>query len=495
MKKAKKSEEDFDAKSAKSNAKNAKASSGGPRVGASAGEDGGNVRVERVERVERNSRVEHREHKELGEPWPKAKLGEVCEIIAGQSPKSCFYTSDSSFLEFHQGSKHFGDRELEVSGVYTKEVTKVVEPGTLLMSVRAPVGDLNVTPRRVCIGRGLAGLLPNERIDRDFLCFFLTSATKAIDKAAGAGACFSSISKDQLASLEIPLPPLSVQRAVVARLEGEMKAVGRLEAGFREMAKAAEAAFAAELAEAFAAGAGAGEERNGRVEHKEHKESGLVGAGVTARPRGASGGSCVSASAGEPAEGGFFNAEKRRNGENAEKGFSHGATEPRRLGDCLETVSVRGHQIKQSEIAKTGKYPVVSQSENAIEGYSDLNIAIAELPVVLFGDHTCVVKKITEPFVVGADGTKLLRSKVFEIDYLYYLLTYEAKRLLDGEYRRHYSDLCEAMVATPPLAVQRSIVSRLEAAAGRRARIVALADEGAAAAADLRKAILKESFE
>ena len=119
------------------------------------------------------------------------------------------------------------------------------------MSVRAPVGDLNVTPRRVCIGRGLAGLLPNERIDRDFLCFFLTSATKAIDKAAGAGACFSSISKDQLASLEIPLPPLSVQRSIVSRLEAAAGRRARIVALAAEGAAAAADLRKAILKEAF----------------------------------------------------------------------------------------------------------------------------------------------------------------------------------------------------------------------------------------------------
>ena len=85
-----------------------------------------------------------------------------------------------------------------------------------------------------------------------------------------------------------------------------------------------------------------------------------------------------------------------------------------RLGDVCECISVRGHQIKQSEIANSGKWSVVSQSENSIEGYTNEDIAIYDLPVVLFGDHTCCVKFIDFPFVVGADGTKLLRANGVE---------------------------------------------------------------------------------
>ena len=133
-----------------------------------------------------------------------------------------------------------------------------------------------------------------------------------------------------------------------------------------------------------------------------------------------------------------------------------------RLGDVCETISTRGHQIKQSEIRESGKYPVVSQSEHDVEGWTDEDIAITQVPLVLFGDHTCVVKKIEFPFVVGADGTKLLKSKSHDNTFLFYALQRAVASLVDGKYRRHYSDLVEIEIPLPSLSVQREIVARLE---------------------------------
>ena len=114
-----------------------------------------------------------------------------------------------------------------------------------------------------------------------------------------------------------------------------------------------------------------------------------------------------------------------------------------KLGDVCEVVSVRGHQIKQNEIKPTGRYPVVSQSERKIEGYSDEPIAIKDVPLILFGDHTCCVKFIDFPFIVGADGTKLLRPNMMELNYFRYCLENACESLRDGKYRRHFSDLIE----------------------------------------------------
>ena len=166
-----------------------------------------------------------------------------------------------------------------------------------------------------------------------------------------------------------------------------------------------------------------------------------------------------------------------------------------RLGDVCEVISSRGHQIKQSEILPSGKYPVVSQSENPIEGFSDKEICIADVPIVLFGDHTCNVKLINDPFVVGADGTKLLKPNRHCMQYLYYCLQLLVLKLQDGKYRRHFGDLCDSEIPLPPLSVQREIVARLE----RELAAVEKMKKGFEALAETAKAEfkaeLKEVFE
>lgn len=166
-----------------------------------------------------------------------------------------------------------------------------------------------------------------------------------------------------------------------------------------------------------------------------------------------------------------------------------------KLGDVCESISVRGHQIKQSEIGQYGAYPVISQSENEIEGYTDQAILVKDIPLVLFGDHTCVVKKIDFPFVVGADGTKLLKPLKHDVSYFYYFCTWAASKLIDGRYRRHYSDMAECMMPKIDMADQISAVQRLDAAKSKSERMVAAARRGIAICGKMRKAILAEAFQ
>ena len=179
------------------------------------------------------------------------RLGDVCEIIAGQSPEGANYTGDPSFVEFHQGCKAFGNKFLESSGIYTKVVTKIAKSGSILMSVRAPVGTLNITQRDVCIGRGLAAFNACESLNQDYLYFCLLAGNENLNKVAGAGTVFPSISRSQLASFTFPLPPPPVQREIVARLEKELGEADALAAKFKEIAENADAEFKAELDETF----------------------------------------------------------------------------------------------------------------------------------------------------------------------------------------------------------------------------------------------------
>ena len=150
------------------------------------------------------------------------------------------------------------------------------------------------------------------------------------------------------------------------------------------------------------------------------------------------------------------------------------------LSDVIENVSSRGHQINQSEIQENGAFPVVSQSANDVEGYTDKDICVEILPVIVFGDHTCWLKFVDFPFVVGADGTKLLVPKderTLGVKYLYYALTSIISKVFDGKYRRHYSILLEQRIPIPTVAIQKKIAAQLDAFAA----VVAALDEEIAA--------------
>ena len=130
--------------------------------------------------------------------------------------------------------------------------------------------------------------------------------------------------------------------------------------------------------------------------------------------------------------------------------------------NILASIPSRKFQIKSSEIRATGATPVVDQGQQKIAGYTNSgNIEFQEAPVIVFGDHTTAIKYIDFPFVVGADGTKILKAKQGSLKYLYYYLQYID--LASEGYKRHFSILKEKTLALPSLEEQRKIAALLSA--------------------------------
>ena len=91
------------------------------------------------------------------EGWEKKILAEIANVVMGQSPKSEFYNKENKGLPFHQGVGSYGVRFVE-DNIYCTSVTRVARPNSILFSVRAPVGRLNITKNKIIIGRGLAAM-------------------------------------------------------------------------------------------------------------------------------------------------------------------------------------------------------------------------------------------------------------------------------------------------------------------------------------------------
>ena len=133
-----------------------------------------------------------------------------------------------------------------------------------------------------------------------------------------------------------------------------------------------------------------------------------------------------------------------------------------RLQEVAYMVGRRENQLLAKEVQATGKYPVISQGANFIDGYSNVEgKCVTDLPVVLFGDHTRNVKYLDFPFIIGADGVKLLKPFVINERYLYYWVLTTAQGLHDRGYARHFALLSKQLVPLPPLAEQERIVAKL----------------------------------
>ena len=159
------------------------------------------------------------------EGWEKKRLSDISNIIMGQSPKSEFYNTDGNGLPFHQGVGSYGHRFV-VDNTYSTSFTRIAEPNSILFSVRAPVGRLNITKNKIVIGRGLASI--NHKMGCQSYLYYLLKEKFFKDNIIGNGAIFASISKDELYNLAFIIPSDEMIKrydAIVNKLDKDIQYV------------------------------------------------------------------------------------------------------------------------------------------------------------------------------------------------------------------------------------------------------------------------------
>lgn len=146
------------------------------------------------------------------EGWNEKTLSQVADVIMGQSPKSEFYNSEKKGLPFHQGVGSYGVRFV-MDDIYSTSYTQIAEPNSILFSVRAPVGRLNITKNKVVIGRGLAAI--NQTDGCQSYLYYLLKNKFFRDNIVGNGSIFASVSKDELLNQKFLIP----ERNLMMRFE------------------------------------------------------------------------------------------------------------------------------------------------------------------------------------------------------------------------------------------------------------------------------------
>ena len=145
------------------------------------------------------------------------KLTEYCDVNMGQSPASSSYNAEQRGIPFFQGNADFGNQNPHVR-LWCNAPTKIAHCGDLLLSVRAPIGALNIADCTCCIGRGLAALTAKQKVcDPSWLYFALKSKISEL-QAQGTGSTFKAINKAALQNLLLPSCSLSEQQHIASVL-------------------------------------------------------------------------------------------------------------------------------------------------------------------------------------------------------------------------------------------------------------------------------------
>ncbi len=167
----------------------------------------------------------YREFVRVGkQTYPMVDLGDICEIIAGQSPEGKYYNDQQEGMPFYQGKTEFTEKYLGAPTTWTTGVTKIAEKNDILMSVRAPVGPVNIATQQICIGRGLAAIRPDEsKALMEYV--FINLKTNQDNIKGNSGSTFASINKKDIAKLQIPLPPLEIQRQIVDEIAAHQRII------------------------------------------------------------------------------------------------------------------------------------------------------------------------------------------------------------------------------------------------------------------------------
>jgi len=170
------------------------------------------------------------------------KVSEVCEIIMGQSPSSDTYNDRKEGLPFFQGKADFG-KLYPTPKTYCSAPLKIANENDILMSVRAPVGDVNIANTECCIGRGLAAIRANnDMINYKYLFYALNYKKNEIENM-GTGSTFKAISKKDIESIKIPVSDIENQLKIAKALDKAQELIDKRKAQIEALDQLTQSVF------------------------------------------------------------------------------------------------------------------------------------------------------------------------------------------------------------------------------------------------------------
>lgn len=331
--------------------------------------------------------------------WSTVRLGDILTIRNGFAFDSKKFGETGKPLIRIRNLKDGSGTETRFSGEY--DPVYVVKPGDLLVGMDGEFRTHRWSGAEALLNQRVCRLENfRDDVSSEFIEYGLNRFLSDIEERT-TFTTVKHISAKQILAIQFPLPPLDEQKRIVAKLDQIRREVGRLSDNVAKQMETVKSLRGAALAD-------------------------------------------------------------RLQGENVLQGNVAAGWPVVMLTDHVEVQPPNG-KVKRSDFLARGTYPVVSQEVGSINGWWDgpVEVTPVDRPVVLFGDHTRILKYIDHDFVVGADGVKILRPRSsLDPRFLFHLLTANPPRHLG--YARHFRLLKELKFRLPPLEDQKSIAAELD---------------------------------
>lgn len=370
--------------------------------------------------------------KEFSGEWQHISLKDIASIVGGGTPDTTqedYWNGEIQwFTPTEIKSKYIkgSNRTITELGL-KKSSAKVLPQGTLLLSSRATVGDVGIAVEECTTNQGFQSLIVNDNNSNEFFYNWIIMNKNEFIKRA-SGSTFLEISKKEIEKIKAYKPSKQEQEKIASFLTS-------VDTKIEQLTKKEELL-------------------------QQYKK------GVMQK---------------------IFNQEIRFKDDD---GSEFCEWEEKTLDDVLKTVSTKLYQIKNSDILSKGLFKVVDQGQKTIAGYSnDTEKVYSSGDIIVYGDHTTIVKYIDFDFIVGADGTKLLNTtKDNNLKYMYYNLVFNN---IEAEgYKRHFSILRNITLQIPSLKEQIKIANFLSSIDSKIEQVQKQLDS----AKEFKKALLQEMF-
>lgn len=330
--------------------------------------------------------------------WESKQIGEIAEVVGGGTPKTEIVDYWDGEIKWFTPSeigktKYVFDSDRHITEKGLKNSSaKLLPKDALLLSSRATVGEISIALTECSTNQGFQSLITKSNVDNDFI-YYLISTIKNEFLRRSSGSTFLEINKNEIKRMPINIPELSEQKKISNLFSAIDNKIEMLEK---------------------------------KCEYYQDFKKYLM--------------KRIFSSSDDKLRFNFTDDWNYMN-----------------FSEIFKSVSTKKYQIKSADILDKGDFEVIDQGQDEIAGYfNDKTKLCQELPIIIYGDHTTFVKFRDKPFIVGADGVKLLIPK-FNANpkYLFYAL--EHFNIKPEGYKRHFSIIKKIKLPIPTLEEQNEI--------------------------------------